>query len=73
MACERQVLHKINNLDMWVKLVSIVVFIYNSEPIESLSLTTTTLTVDKPQLLEWLAYSKVNPIKTLPEWHDFTR
>ena len=48
---------------------------FNSEPIESLyvSLTATSLTEDKLQLLKWLAYSKVNPIKTLAEWHDFTR
>ena len=49
--------------------------LFNSEPIESLyvSLTATSLTEDKLQLLKWLAYSKVNPIKTLAEWHDFTR
>ena len=30
-------------------------------------------TTEENVLLEWLAYSKVNPIKILPEWHDFTR
>ena len=31
------------------------------------------LTEEKLQLLKWLAYSKVRPLKTVMEWHDFTR
>ena len=49
--------------------------LFNSEPIESLytSLMATSLTKEKRQLLKWLAYSKVCPLKSLAELHDFTR
>ena len=78
MGFEGQVLKKLNT-DVWVKLVCCVYLLkhktFNSEPIESLykSLTATSLTEEKQQLLKWLAYSKVQSLKTLAEWHDFTR
>ena len=76
---EGHVLENIN-FETWVKLVLCVYLLkhktlFNSEPIDSLytSLTATSLTEEKGQLLKWLAYSKVHPLKSLAEWHDFTR
>ena len=68
------------NLDAWTRLVCCVYLLkhktlYNSEQISSLyiTLTNTPLHEDKVQLLKWLAYKDVSPIKSIVQWHDFTR
>ena len=68
------------DVEAWTRLVCSVYLLKhktlsNSEAIASLhtSLTAATLTDDKIQLLKWLAYDKVDPFKTLSDWHDFTR
>ena len=79
MGLEGYRLHKIN-FDTWIKLVCCVYLhkhktLFNSEPVKSLytSLMADALAEEKLQLLKWLAYSKVRPLKTVMEWHDFTR
>ena len=79
MGIEGYVLHKIN-LDAWIKFVCSVYLmkhktLFNSEPIASLytSLMATPLADDKVQLLKWLAYDKVVPLRKISDWHDFTR
>ena len=59
------------DVEAWTRLVCSVYLLkhktlFNSEAIA-------TLTDDKIQLLKWLAYDKVDPFKTLSDWHDFTR
>ena len=71
MGIEGYVLHKIN-LDAWIKFVCSVYLmkhktLFNSEPIASLytSLMATPLADDKVQLLKWLAYDKVVPLRKI--------
>ena len=68
------------NREAWIRLVCCVYLLkhktlYNSEPISILhtSLTNPPLRENKIQLLKWLAYSNPRPLRSLPEWHDFTR
>ena len=74
MRIEEHTLLKIN-LNAWIKLICSMYLtkhktLFNSEPIASLhtSLVTTSLTVDKVQLLKWLAYVKVVPLRNILEW-----
>lgn len=72
---------KVNvNIDAWIKLVCSVYLtkhktLFNSESITSLyaALMITPLTDEKVQLLKWLAYDNIVPLRTIYDWHDFTR